>query len=151
MKLPVTAAGVLLLASVAPQPSTSMEWLSDSELEASCDAFLSDTEDAVGALCLAFMQGFLAGADATASFDSASETSKSESFSERASRTRLGSLRMLQIRSSTTAGYCIGEDVAAVDIIGTVAAYLRDHPETLSLSNADAIREALVDNYPCDD
>lgn len=153
MKLPLTVAGIFLFASVAPVPSISAEkWLNAGELEASCDRFLGGSDgDGNGALCLAFLQGFLAGADTTpkALRDAENGEWYDESFSERALRTRLGRLRMMQVRSATD--YCIGDDVAALEIVDAVATYLKEHPETLSMTDADAVRQALVSSYPCDE
>jgi len=132
-----------------------MEWLSVNELEQSCDAFLSNTGETDGKLCLAYMQGFLAGSDtAVASpFDKSAHasTGDSESFSERAARTRLGTLRLMQLRAAGRRDYCISEDTTAVEIVEAIVTYLSDHLETLQLTNAEAVRKALVHHYPCED
>lgn len=74
----------------------------------------------------------------------------SESYSERAARTRLGTLRMMHLRDTGKPDYCLDDSIPAVEVVESVASYFRDHPETLQLTNADAVREALIHNYSCD-
>lgn len=142
---------ILLLAMLVPaSPAVTMEWLGDDELESSCDAFLDGSTDKDAALCLAFMQGFLAGAVAAPGArppDPAS--SDGESYSERAARTRLGTLRMMQLRADQP-DYCLDDSLSAVQIVETVAGYLETHEDALRLTNAEAVYEALVHEFPCD-
>lgn len=142
----------ILILSTAP--AVAMEWLSADELERSCDAFLADSTDSDATPCLAFMQGFLAGTEARPATDGVESVkpnaSTSESFSERATRTRLGTIRLMQLRSSDKPDYCIDESLSAVEIVESVARYLEDHEEVLQLTNAEAVYAALVHEYPCD-
>lgn len=154
MKFPSMAAGIFLFASVAPEsPIFAEEWLSAGDLEASCDSFLAGSEGDDGDLCVAYLQGFLAGADTSqmAVSDASKDEEYDESFSERASRTRLGRLRLMKIRASRTGEYCIEDDVSALEIVDTVATFLKQHPETVSMTDADAVRAALISSYPCDE
>jgi hypothetical protein len=103
-------------------------------------------------LCLAFIQGFIAGADTTEHAvhpGSATTSSGDETFAERAARTRLGTLRLQQMRASY-ARYCIDNAVTAVEVVDKVTAYLEDHPAAADLTAHDAVREALAYSFPCD-
>jgi hypothetical protein len=151
---PLTSSCLLLLALAAATPLAAMEWLSDSELEQSCDRFLEDSSSSDGVLCLAFLQGFLAGADTveprTVANATKSDSVGSESFSDRATRTRLGTLRMMHLQSASKADYCLDPDIPAVEVVETIATYLKDHPDSLQLTNSEAARKALIHNYPCE-
>lgn len=142
---------LLLLATT---PSAAMEWLSTEQLENSCDAFLEGSAESDAALCLAFMQGFLAGSDAAplqnpAVTEAAEGAPKDESFSERATRTRLSTLQLMALRAGQP-GYCLPEELSAVEIVETVASYLEDHEDVLHLTNAEAVYAALVSEFPCE-
>lgn len=141
-------AAILLIAT---SPLAAMEWLSTDELEKSCDAFLDGATGPDAALCLAFMQGFLAGADAAPAQNPAlsGAAPKDESFSERATRTRLSTLQLMQLRANQPA-YCLDDALSAIDIVETVAGYLESHEEVLYLTNAEAVYAALVHEFPCE-
>jgi len=143
----------LLLFAVAPAPATAMEWLSGHELERSCGLLLDDPQSKEGALCLAFMQGFIAGsgtAEGTASDSVPSSRSGDESYAERAARTRLGTLRLQRLRAMGTAEYCVDEDTSALDVVKEITAYLEKHPEASDLTATGAVHEALIRSFPCD-
>lgn len=151
MRNPANLTALLLMVLIAAAPAAAMEWLSSDDLERSCDSFLAESDSNDGALCLAYMQGFIAGSGTA---DAAPETSRDaasedESFTDRAVRTRLGTLRLQQIRSIGDGGHCLDDDVAAVKVVEKIADYLKEHPESLELTDADAVREALVHHYPC--
>lgn len=141
----------LLWICLAPAPASSEEWLSGGDLERSCDVLLEDSASAEGLLCLAFVQGFIAGADTsiTAVSPRSAASSGKETYADRAARTRLGTLRLQQIQS-TYGRYCIGEHVTAVDVVENVTDYLESHPEASNVTAHDAVREALVYSFPCD-
>jgi Rap1a immunity proteins len=141
----------LLWICLAPAPASSEEWLSGGDLERSCDVLLEDPTSAEGLLCLAFVQGFIAGADTsiTAVSPRSATSSGKETYADRAARTRLGTLRLQQIQS-TYGRYCIGEQVTAVDVVENVTDYLESHPEASNVTAHDAVREALVYSFPCD-
>lgn len=136
---------------LAPAPASSEEWLSGGDLERSCDVLLEEPASDEGLLCLAFVQGFIAGADTsvTAVSPRGATSSGRETYADRAARTRLGTLRLQQIQS-TYGRYCIGEQVTAVDVVENVTDYLESHPEASNVTAHDAVREALVYSFPCD-
>jgi hypothetical protein len=143
-------AGALLSLSLAAPASAT--WLSGSELRSHCNAYLDNPESRDGALCAAFVQGFLAGTRTAEKDREApalwSGAAADESFAERATRTRVGSrLRSLE----ANAGYCVGDDVSAGVVIRSVAEHLNDRPENVELSTERRVRNALVQRFPCDD
>ena len=140
----------LVILLFAASPATAMEWLDADQLESSCDAFLDGSTDADAALCLAFMQGFLAGAEAAPGVAwTGPGAADDETYAERAARTRLGTLRMLALRADQP-DYCLDDSLSAIEIVETVAGYLETHEEALRLTNAEAVYEALVHEFPCD-
>lgn len=144
-------AAVLTLATAQ---ASAMEWLSADQLEQSCDDFLENPNNTDATLCLAFIQGFLAGADGAPSADlgDAVKPSKStnDSFSDRAKRTRLGTIRLIRLQSETRSAYCVDESASPLEIVKTVARYLEQHEEALKLTNSEAVYAALVHEYPCE-
>ncbi|HLU06878.1 MAG TPA: Rap1a/Tai family immunity protein [Woeseiaceae bacterium] len=143
---------LLLWICLAPAPASSEEWLSGGDLEHSCDVLLGDAASAEGLLCLAFVQGFIAGADTSVSAAGprgAVSSSGKETYAGRAARTRLGTLRLQQIQS-TYGRYCIGNQVTAVEVVEQVTDYLESHPEASNVTAHDAVREALVYSFPCE-
>lgn len=146
MHLPVPAMCLALLVSAAAAPAASA-WLSKSDLERSCDAFLADPESAAGAQCLAYVQGYLTASDPVRAARRAGESD--ESFAERAARTRLGTLRMQRIEGTDLA-FCVDRDVPAVEVVREVVVWLRRTSGGCDLTDAAAVREALANAFPCD-
>ena len=147
------AVSMLLWLCLAPAPASAEEWLTGGELERSCELLLQDPASSNGLLCLAFVQGFIAGADTSLSAvspRSAASSSKEETYADRAARTRLGTLRLQQIQSRY-GRYCIGDQVTAVEVVEKVTVYLESHPEASNVTAHDAVREALVFSFPCED
>lgn len=135
---------------MTPAPASTVEWLSGHELENACDELLDDARNRSGVLCLAFIQGFIAGGDTAGSKAAAGAgTSRSadETYAERAARMRLGTLRLQQIQA--TDRYCIDDSIEALEVVRKVRAYLGDRPGASDLTAHDAIREALIHNFPC--
>lgn len=140
----------LIILLLAASPAVSMEWLDADELESSCNAFLAGSTDKNAALCLAYMQGFLAGAEAAPGLKRPDPAKHGdETYAERAARTRLGGMRMMQLRADQPR-YCLDDSLSTVQIVETVAGYLETHEEALRLNNAEAVYQALVHEFPCD-
>jgi len=149
---PATAIVGILVASVIPLRAETMEWLSSEELESSCEALIGKAMQAEGAPCIAYVQGFLAATDSiveTAGDESPGVARNNETFAERAARTRLGSLRMMRIRGPNT-DYCLARDTSAVAVVEKVATFLEKHPETLKLTDTEALHNALSYHFPCE-
>ena len=91
----VIATGLVFIAlAIAPQHEASaVEPLSATELASHCKYFKSAPEGVDGIFCIRYVQGFIDGAIATderVTLNVAEEYHKEESFSERATRIRLG-------------------------------------------------------------
>jgi len=143
-------AGLLFIMLFSAFPATAMQWLGADELESSCDTLLEGSTDKDAALCLAFVQGYLAGAEAaTGAKRPDANASGGETYSERAARTRLGTLRMKQLRGDQQ-DYCLDDSLTALQLVETVAGYLKSHEDALLLSNAEAMYAALVHEFPCE-
>jgi hypothetical protein len=145
------AVGVVLLSSASAAPCSIPEWLSANELEQSCEAFLDAAGAADGNLCLAFLQGFLAGGRTTGSDMPAGTASQEQgSFLERATQTRLGAPRMRDMRGITEGDYCLDQDTQISEVVRMVTDHLTSQPEAVDLTDAWAVREALTRNFPCE-
>ena len=146
-----TCAGALLTLALTLPASAS--WLSGSELRRHCDAYLENPESRDGALCVAFMQGFLSGThsaeDEAAAPVGSPSASGDEVWPERAARTRVGS-RLRQMAANGTAGYCVGDSVPAITVIRVVTDYLDDDPRNIA-STGRRVRDALAQGFPCAD
>lgn len=135
-------------------PAAAVEWLTESQLEDRCDSFLGDQGSRDGALCVAFIQGFLAGAEATdgivAERVKRLQPATGDSYSDRAIRTRIGS-RLKQYGTPYYAGYCIAGEVSSQTVIEKVISYLNNHPDDPSLTANQIVYMALVHHFPCED
>lgn len=135
-------------------PAIALEWLQERELEAQCQHFLDASQSREGALCVAFIQGFLAGAEATdgivAERVQKMRAPTGDKFSDRTISTRIGS-RLKQYGTPYYAGYCIAEDVSTQTVISNVVNYLNDHPDEPAITANQVVYMALVHHFPCED
>lgn len=143
----------LLLVIFAFNPSTAdaVEALSTEELVSHCVYYESDPDGEDGIFCVRYIQGFIDGAVATderVTNNVAEEYERSETFSERAIRTRLG--RRIERFPSYYAEFCLGEPVPLRTVVELVVADLGDrqiaaeHPLARNLVYATLRRE-----FPC--
>jgi hypothetical protein len=104
------AIAFLTLAILALSPAAmAVEKLSTDELASHCVHYLNDPDGTDGTFCVRYIQGFIDGAVATderVTYNVAAEYERTESFSERAMRTRLGP--RLQRFPSYFAEFCLG-------------------------------------------
>ncbi len=142
-------AGVVLFAG----PAMALEWLTEDELEQRCESFLDDAQSRDGALCIAFIQGFLAGAEATDGIVAERvrkiQPPSGDTYADRALRTRIGSY-LQKYGTPYYAGYCIGQDVSSQTVITTVIDYLNNHPDEPGLTANQAVYMALMERFPCE-
>jgi len=154
MKIRKFALPIIFSALMFAVPAGAVEWLTEGELENQCDQFLDDPQSRQGALCMAFIQGFLAGAEATdgvvAERISKMQAPTGDSYSDRAIRTRIGS-RLERFGTPYYAGYCIDNDVPSSTVISEVIDYLGNHPDEPGITANQAVYMALVDRFPCED
>lgn len=136
---------LLLFATISALASTT-QWLSGNELGRYCGAYLADAESDDGAVCIAFLQGFLAGADTDGFSVPAAET-----FAERAARTRLGDAHLRRLRKSTHPGYCVGKEIDAAAMAEKITAYLEDQLNADDLTASELVHRTLAHHFPCDE
>jgi hypothetical protein len=138
---------LLLLAA-----SAHATWLTAAELDRHCDAFLSDAQSRGGAICAAFIQGFIAGGEPTDGNVSVNAWPPG-SFTERAVRTRAGS----RVRAPADRAYCIDSGLPAAIVIERVTAHMHARSGDAAAARRDdapaawSVYEALVASFPCED
>lgn len=134
-------------------PAMALEWLTEEELEQQCESFLIDDRSRDGALCVAFIQGFLAGAEATDGIVAERvrkiQPPSGDTYEDRALRTRIGSY-LQKYGTPYYAGYCIGPNVSSQAVVTTVIDYLNEHPDEPGLTANQAVYTALVESFPCE-
>jgi hypothetical protein len=138
----------LLMASSA----WAVEALSTAELMSHCDHYAEPDAEADRIFCIRYIQGFIDGAVATDEMvmrNVADEYEKSNSFSERAKRTRVGS-RLNRYGASYYAEYCLGDPVPLAEVVEHVVEDSQDEKlvETYPLAR-DLVYRTLREHYPC--
>ena len=148
------ATGLVFLALIfAPQhEAMAVQPLSAVELASHCKHLRTAPEGADGIFCIRYVQGFIDGAIATderVTPNVAEEYHKEETFSERATRIRLGQ-RMESYGSSYYAEFCLGEPSPLAEVVARVAADLEENPPTSdSLLARNVVYGTLRKHYPC--
>jgi hypothetical protein len=150
----VIATGPVLLALIlAPQhEAMAVEPLSAIELASHCKQLRAAPEGADGIFCIRYVQGFIDGAVATderVTLNVAEEYHKEETFSERATRIRIGQ-RLETYGGSYYAEFCLGEPSSLADVVAKVAAGLEQNPPTSdTLLARNVVYKTLREQYPC--
>jgi hypothetical protein len=149
-----TATGLVFLALIfAPQHAAyAVEPLSAIELDSHCKHLQSSPDGVDGTFCIRYVQGFIDGAiatDARVTLNVAEEYAKEETFSERATRVRVGQ-RMESQGASYYAEFCLGEPSPLAEVVEKVAASLKDKPPISDAELArDVVYATLRKHYPC--
>ena len=129
-----------------------VEALSTEELAEHCEIYLNEPDGEDGIFCVRYIQGFIDGAVATderVTFNVADEYDRSESFSERAIRTRLGN-RIEEYGSSYYAEFCLGEPVPLKDVVDVIVADILNPALNANRPLArDLVYSTLRREYPC--
>ena len=130
----VIATGLVMLALIfAPQhEAMAVEPLSAVELASHCKQLRAAPEGADGIFCIRYVQGFIDGAIATderVTLNVAEEFQEEETFSERATRVRLGQ-RLESSGGSYFAEFCLGEPSPLAEVVARVVASLEQIPPT---------------------
>lgn len=144
---------ILLLGGLLLMPSAwAVEALSTEELKSHCDYYHDEGKEEDRIFCVRYVQGFIDGAvatDARVAQNIIEEYEKEESFSQRATRTRIGS-RLNRYGSSVYADYCLGDPVPLREVVEKVVESLmnenlvENHPEAREL-----VYRTLLNHYPC--
>ena len=140
------------LAILATPNAGAVEALSTEELVSHCIYYEQDPESVDGVFCVRYIQGFIDGAVATderVTNNVANEYDRDESFTERATRTRLGS--RLERFETYYAEFCLGEPVPLKTVVELVIA---DLDNTQRIANQPLARDfvyaTLRTQFPCD-
>ncbi len=146
-------ATALLLVALYASEATAVEALSTEELTLHCAVYEDDPDGEDGIFCVRYIQGFIDGAVATderVTYNVAAEYDKSESFSERAIRTRVGS-RLKRYGPSFYAEFCLGDPVPLADVVEVVVADLLALESFEGREQArDVVYTTLRREYPCE-
>jgi hypothetical protein len=141
-----------LLALLAAPAAWGVEALSTAELAAHCDKYHDENASEDRTFCVRYIQGFIDGAVATderVTNNVAREYGESESFSERAARTRIGA-HLARYGASVYAEFCLGEPVPLEDVAERVVADLADAAAVAQYPLArDMVYLSLRSHYPC--
>lgn len=148
----IAAASLALALMVAPA-AWAVEALSTEELISHCEVFYDEPDGVDGIFCVRYIQGFIDGAvvtDERVTINIAEELDRSESFSQRAIRTRVGS-RLDLYGPSVYAEFCLGEPVPLRAVVDVVIADLLDPEKIADMPLArDVVYATLRREYPCE-
>ncbi|HUV20917.1 MAG TPA: Rap1a/Tai family immunity protein [Gammaproteobacteria bacterium] len=150
----VFATGLVSLALLlTPQhEAMAVEPLSAVELASHCKHLRTSPEGIDSIFCIRYVQGFIDGAIATderVTLNVAEEYHKEETFSERATRIRLGQ-RLASYGGSYFAEFCLGEPSPLAEVVAMVASSLeQDPPDSDTLLARNVVYKTLREQYPC--
>jgi hypothetical protein len=146
--------GMIALVILLAGPSAwGVETLSSEELLSHCNNNYYEPEaEADRIFCVRYIQGFIDGAVATDERvvqNVSRELGGEETFSERATRTRIGS-RLERFGASAYAEYCLGDPVPLKEVVEHVVEDAQDPALVARIPVArDLVYQALRDHYPC--
>lgn len=133
-------------------PAVAVEALSSAELALHCDKYHDENAPEDRTFCVRYIQGFIDGAvvtDERVTQNVTRELRQTESFSDRAARTRIGA-RLERLGPSVYAEYCLGNPVPLGEVVERVVSDLGDAAlvEANPLAR-DIVYLTLRSNYPC--
>jgi hypothetical protein len=135
-----------------PFKAFAVEALETAELASHCKYYLAGEDTVDGTFCVRYIQGFIDGAVATderVTLSVSDEYERDESFSERATRTRIGT-RVERYGASVYAGYCLGDPLPLREVVKKVLADLEDEDKVTANPLArDLVYLTLTSEYPC--
>lgn len=140
------------LAALASSDADAVEALSTEELVSHCVFYDKDPESVDGVFCVRYIQGFIDGAVATderVTRNVADEYDREETFSERATRTRLG--RRIERYTTFYAEFCLGEPLPLKTVVEQVIADLGNAQRIANQPLArDFVYATLRTQFPCE-
>ncbi len=149
MKTISVAASVMMLVFAAPTMAVAP--MSAETLNRYCEGYSDAPDSTLSQKCVAYVGGFLDGAvatDARVAENVVNELAESESFTERAIRTRVyGKLR--DIGPSVYAEFCVGQPVPLEDVVLKIAAELDERESIEGIAARNIVYAVLRKNYPC--
>lgn len=144
---------VLTSLAVVAGPVSAADRLTAAELEKRCRVFIESPAEPEGEVCIAFVQGFLAGLRTAEERQvTVLAERKEESFAERAARTRAGWL-IQHFRSLQGNEYCVPADVSGAEALQRVTAYLAAYEDGRNSNRKplELVHSALEQIFPCAD
>jgi len=147
---------MLLFSLLATAPGLrAVEVLTVRELVSHCQLMEAEPQGVDAQYCIRYIQGFIDGAvvtDVRVLLNAETAPNRSESFSERAKRTRAPSLTD-QFRAARLAGFCLGDplplqDVVDVVVLDLVALNIDDTAESPARG---AVYASLREHFACQD
>ena len=146
--------GATVLAALLPLSNVqAVEPLSTSELASHCTHYLSDPQGLDAIFCVRYIQGFIDGAVATdkrVTLNVVAEYSRTETYSERAMRTR-GARRLSQYGPTVYAEFCLGAPVPLKVVVEQVVQDLENTALGTGESHARAaVYQTLRATFPCE-
>lgn len=140
------------LATLAASNADAVEALSTEELVSHCVYYEQDPDSVDGVFCVRYIQGFIDGAVATderVTNNVADEYDRDETFTERATRTRVGS--RLSRFNTFYAEFCLGEPVPLKAVVDLVIADLENTQRIANQPLArDFVYATLRMQFPCE-
>lgn len=147
---------MLLLALLVAAPGVrAVEVLTVRELVSHCQLMEAEPRGVDAQYCIRYIQGFIDGAvvtDVRVLLNAEAASNRTESFSERAKRTRAPGIRD-QFRAARLAGFCLGDplplkDVVEVVVLDLVALNIDD---TADSPARGAVYASLREHFACPD
>lgn len=146
--------GCLMMLQLLAVPAVkAVEVLSARELASHCALLGSEPEGVDGQYCIRYIQGFIDGAVATdvrVMLNAEGSLERSETFTERAMRTRAPS-RADRFRAANLAGFCLGDPLPLRDVVDVVVADLAALPDGAGKDEPamEVVYTSLQQHYPC--
>ncbi|MGH8178359.1 MAG: Rap1a/Tai family immunity protein [Steroidobacter sp.] len=134
---------IALFALATAATASELAPLSGPQLQEHCGAYADEPESASGLLCAVYVGGFIEGAAAIAPRALLSEEERTESFTDRALRTRLGVPRPREPL------YCMSSAVSLQQIIAQVVTYAEQNPPGQDMSASEVVAATLQKFYSC--
>ena len=146
---------ILLVSGLLLAPMAwAVEALSTEELVSHCEKYYDEEAEKDRIFCVRYIQGFIDGAvatDARVAKNIVEEFDAEESYSQRATRTRIGS-RLKRYGSSVYADFCLGDPIPLREVVEHVVTTLSN--EELVNANPlarDVVYQTLLADYPCNE
>lgn len=143
----------MMLQFLLSPAAKAIEVLTAQELASHCAHLDNDSEGVDGQYCIRYIQGFIDGAiatDARVMLNAESASNDSETFTERAIRTRLPS-RADRFRAANLAGFCLGDPLPLRNVVDLVVADLSNLPDSKAKNEPamEVVYRSLQQHYPC--
>ena len=138
---------LIALLLVTTSTAHALETISSTTLIAMCQS----KQETKLSSCKGYLTGFLDGAFATdpsVGENIVREMQQEESFSERATRTRMG-VAMERFGPSYYAGFCIGPETTVANILQQLQHSPRQQARTIGQNARDFLYQFLRERYPC--